>query len=161
MREGHLGWGVGWGGRGGGCEWDGSLQVDWRSVLRLQLPIAHALSCPCTAGPLLSRRACRGGAAPLRIDGIIPTDTAPRGGFNFQKGQDFPPILYVFQEVRQRTCSWQSVRWQLAEGSLGRDGGNASACLQLGNAAAGGRSSWRRQQAKRMAPQLCCAALAS
>lgn len=40
----------------------------------------------------------KGGAATLRIDGLIPTDTAPRGGFNFQKGLDFPPTLYVFQE---------------------------------------------------------------
>ncbi|KAL4443585.1 hypothetical protein ABPG75_011322 [Micractinium tetrahymenae] len=40
----------------------------------------------------------KGGGAALRIDGIIPTDAAPRGGFNFEKGLDFPPTLFVFME---------------------------------------------------------------
>lgn len=42
----------------------------------------------------------------LRIDGIIPTDAAPRGGFNaegspgkLKKGLDYPPVIYVAMQV--------------------------------------------------------------
>lgn len=43
----------------------------------------------------------------LRIDGLIPTDAAPRGGFGaegapgkLRKGIDYPPTLFVVMEVR-------------------------------------------------------------
>ncbi|KAI7842763.1 hypothetical protein COHA_003511 [Chlorella ohadii] len=42
----------------------------------------------------------------LRIDGIIPTDAAPRGGFNaegsdgkLKKGLDYPPVIYVAMQA--------------------------------------------------------------
>lgn len=45
----------------------------------------------------------------LRIDGIIPTDAAPRGGFNaegspgkLKKGLDYPPVIYVAMQVWNR-----------------------------------------------------------
>jgi hypothetical protein len=71
------------------------------------LPTTHTLHiCPSPALPQLPRYILDEGKD-LRIDGIIPTDAAPRGGFNaegsagkLKGGLDYPPVVYVAMQVR-------------------------------------------------------------
>ena len=51
----------------------------------------------------------------VRLDGIVPVDVAPRGGFNaeaadgtsLRAGLDFPPAIWVVQDVSGRWCRAQ------------------------------------------------------
>lgn len=64
----------------------------------------------------------------LRMDGIVPVDAAPRGGFGaegkggkMKGGLDFPPVLYVTMQVRQGAVCvcWSAAAAALASAGIG------------------------------------------